>query len=203
MDSLLSAPIIPLPRIKLSYDYDYIEKHEDKLITIFNDLDINIIGFSVQKNGNIKNLHVKKKQPFGNEVFLPFELESSGTQKLLWIICEFLKGMSNDAIFFVDELDANLHTKILRYIVTMFKKSNSNAQLFYNSHDIDTLDADLFRKDEVYFAALNEMYFTDIVSLADFGTDVRGDNSFAKKYREGKIGYDPYINYGMEWINGK
>ena len=108
--------------------------------------------------------------------------------------------MTNDCIFFIDDLDANIHTKILKYIVLMFKNSKTNSQLIYSSHDMTTLNQDVFRKDEVYFAALNESYFSDVICLNEFGTDVRGDCSFSKKYLDGKIGYDPYIDYGMKWL---
>ncbi len=84
---------------------------------------------------------------FDEKYKVPFELESSGTKKLLFVICDILKALDSNMILFVDDLDVNLHTKILRYIATIFNKSNSQAQLIYTSHDMGTLDKDLFRKE--------------------------------------------------------
>ncbi len=190
-------------RMSVNYDYDFIAKEKSKILKIFKELDVRIDDLEIVEDVMHKKIYSIKHTLFDEEIRIPFELESSGTKKLLQIICDILKALSMNAILFVDELDANLHTKLLRYIVTIFNKNSSQAQLIYTSHDMGTLDKDLFRKDQIYFAALNEASFTNIICLNYFGDSIRGGVSFSKKYMDGKIGYDPYIQYGMDWLNGK
>ena len=51
--------------------------------------------------------------------------------------------MSADGqITFIDELDAKLHPKLLRYVISLFKNKNVNkkgAQLLFTSHDMTTM----------------------------------------------------------------
>ena len=42
----------------------------------------------------------------------------------------------------IDELDAKLHPKLLRYVISLFKNMNVNkkgAQLLFTSHDMSTM----------------------------------------------------------------
>ncbi len=80
-------------------------------------------------------------------------------------------------------------------------KNNKGGQIIFSSHDLITMNSEYFRKDQIYFAALNECFFTNLVCLNDFGSAIREGNAFSKKYLEGELGYDPYIKMGMEWMN--
>lgn len=56
----------------------------------------------------------------------------------------------------IDELDAKLHPKLLRYVISLFKnrKVNRNgAQLLFTTHDMATMKNTVFRRDEIWFAA--------------------------------------------------
>ena len=65
---------------------------------------------------------------------------------------------------------------------------------------MNTLDSKYLRKDEVYFAALNENYFTNVTSLSSF-EDIRDKSSYSSQYLKGKLGYDPYITRAIKWLN--
>ena len=59
----------------------------------------------------------------------------------------------------VDELDAKLHPKLLRYVILLFKDpgvNKSGAQLIFSSQDVSTMRNDVFRRDEIWFAARGE-----------------------------------------------
>lgn len=187
-----------------------IEKEKNQIINIFNDVDMNIKDIIIQKNPLMKNaingVYFKKEFSFGKEKTLNAFLESSGTLKFLSLISHLLYGIKNGSLFIVDELDSGLHTKLLRYIINLFKNKDvnkNNAQLIFSSHDISTLNSEVFRRDEIYFAAINESFFSNVISLSDLimeedGKKVRNDHNYSKLYLEGKIGYDPYIDYSMK-----
>lgn len=187
-----------------------IEKEKNQIINIFNDVDMNIKDIIIEKNPLMKNVinrvYFKKEFSFGKEEILDVFLESSGTLKFLSLISHLLYGIKNGSLFIVDELDSGLHTKLLRYIINLFKNKDvnkNNAQLIFSSHDISTLNREVFRRDEIYFAAINESFFSNVISLSDLimeedGKKVRNDHNYSKLYLEGKIGYDPYIDYSMK-----
>lgn len=187
-----------------------IENEKKQIIKIFNDVDMNIKDIIIEKNPLIRNavtrVFFKKEFSFGKEKTLNAFLESSGTLKFLSLISHLLYGIKNGSLFIIDELDSGLHTKLLKYIIGLFKNKDinkNNAQLIFSSHDLSTLNSDVFRRDEIYFAAINESFFSNIISLSDLimeedGKKVRNDHNYSKLYLEGKIGYDPYIDYSMK-----
>ena len=70
----------------------------------------------------------------------------------------------------VDELDAKLRPKLLRYVILLFKDSEVNkngAQLVFSSQDVFTMRNDVFRRDEIWFAARAEGEASQLWSLAD------------------------------------
>ena len=70
----------------------------------------------------------------------------------------------------VDELDAKLRPKLLRYVILLFKDSEVNkngAQLIFSSQDVSAMRNDVFRRDEIWFAARAEGEASQLWSLAD------------------------------------
>ena len=70
----------------------------------------------------------------------------------------------------VDELDAKLRPKPLRYVILLFTDSKVNkngAQLIFSSQDVSTMRNDVFRRDEIWFAARAEGEASQLWSLAD------------------------------------
>ncbi|MDE5651791.1 MAG: ATP-binding protein, partial [Ureaplasma sp.] len=172
-----------------------IEKNKEALLDIFKDLNINIVDMKFERNSinDLVNIFLVKNGDF-SEFTIPFNQESSGTKKIIQILSILLDYMHDDSILFIDELDSQLHTKLLGYIIEMFySKFNKKSQIVFTSHDMGTLSTTYFRKDQIYFAALNELNFTDLVCLNEFGSSIRESSSFSKIYLDGKIGYDPYI----------
>lgn len=183
-------------------DVKIIEDNKKEILNIFKDLDINIIDINIKKdplNSAMVTVMLCKKDLYENDYWISYNDESNGTQKLIILIGKFIKGIHNKNIFIIDELDSGLHTRILKYLILIFtKEKNKGAQLLFSSHDMPTLSSDIFRKDEIYFAAINDSGFTSIISLWEFGSDVREANNFSKTYLDGKLGYDPYVDYSLK-----
>ena len=70
----------------------------------------------------------------------------------------------------VDELGAKLHSKLLRYVILLFQDPEVNkngAQLIFSPQDVSAMRNDVFRRDEVWFAARAEGEASQLWSLAD------------------------------------
>ena len=106
----------------------------------------------------------------------------------------------------IDELDAKLHPKLLEYIISLFTNPNVNkngAQLVFTSHDMYTLNSNVFRRDEIWFACKDKKEATILYSLSDIkdsnNRTARNDTSFSKQYLSGRYGADPYYNKFITW----
>ena len=177
-----------------------------KILILLNDMGIDISDYRYDKKENqlylIRNIadHIYE---------LSFEHESDGTKKLIASLPVILLALQEGRLVIIDELDAKLHSKLLRYVIAMFKNPRINkhgAQLLFTSHDIATMRNTVFRRDEIWFAALDQDHSSEIYSLYDIRKENNGHvNStapFDKQYLEGRYGADPYLQNmleGGEW----
>lgn len=182
--------------------------HQNILFDMLREMDINIFGIRLEEDGegNIKEVYTKHMLEDGSEQELLFEEESSGTRKLFSCMAEILDCLQQGKVLIADELDAKLHPKLLRYIISLFTSTKSNttgAQLLLTSHDITTMNSEVFRRDEIYFCALNRNNASKLYPLVTFkkenGKSPRNDEAYGKQYMEGKYGADPYLRKILDW----
>lgn len=188
-------------------------KNEEKqFLQMLNEMDINIVGIRTVKDtdGNVTGIYTKHKLNDGTEGELLFEEESSGTRKLFGLLPFILKCIKYGNLVIADEMDAKLHPKLLRHIVELFTNPNINkngAQLLFTSHDLTNMKNTVFRRDEIWFAALNKFEASELYSLVEFkkqnGEKVRKDETYDKQYMEGRYGADPYLRTILDWRNLK
>jgi len=120
--------------------------------------------------------------------------ESAGTQKFLKSAGAMLKVLSEAQVLFVDELDTSLHPLMVRFLVRLFhsnKTNKNNAQLFFTTHDTSLLDADLFRRDQVWFLEKDKTYSSHLYPLTEFSPRV--EEVLGKGYLKGRYGALPFI----------
>ena len=81
--------------------------------------------------------------------------------------------------------------------------NKSSAQLIFSSQDVSTMRNDVFRRDEIWFAARGEGEASQLWSLADIheanGNLVSKNAAFDKQYMSGRYGADPYLTRIEEW----
>lgn len=145
----------------------------------------------------------------GQSYELPFDAESDGTKKLIAALPVILLALTEGRLVIIDELDAKLHPKLLRYIISLFKNPEVNkkgAQLIFTSHDLCTMKNTVFRRDEIWFASLDKTRSSEIYSLHEIRREdnerVNNTAAYDKQYLEGRYGADPYLQNmltGGDW----
>lgn len=179
-----------------------------KMFEMMQKMDINICDIREEKDldGKIVGIYVKHVLDDGIIYEIPFEEESSGTRKLFSCLAQIMICLKNGTLLIADELDAKLHPKLLQFIVELFTDTRSNrkgAQLLLTSHDITTMSPEVYRRDEIWFCALNPQNASKLYSLASFkkenGQIPRNDEAYGKQYLEGRYGADPYIRKILSW----
>ena len=117
--------------------------------------------------------------------------ESEGTIKAIILFILAKKAMLNNRSIFIDELNIKLHPLLLKFIIDLFYKENSEAQLIYTTHDTTLLDKKFFRRDQIWFVQKDEFGYSKLTALSDF--KVRSDASFEKDYLAGVYGGIPFL----------
>lgn len=175
--------------------------------SMFKEMDINISDLRIEEDaeGEIKDIFCKHFVD-GEEFELRIQEESSGTRKIFSCLARINTCLQTGRILIADELDAKLHPKLLRFIIELFTNPSKNehgAQLLITSHDMINMNPEVFRRDEIWFCALNANNASNLYSLIAFkeenGKPPRKDAIYGKRYLEGKYGADPYIKKGLNW----
>lgn len=68
----------------------------------------------------------------------------------------------------IDELDAKLHPALLQYVIKLFTDMGINkkcGQLIFTSHDLSTMNNEVFRRDEIWFVAKGRGQNSGLYSL--------------------------------------
>jgi len=186
-------------RILLSSD----DAFKRDFIDALNNMGIDISDYTFNKENNQFLLSRTVNRKSYN---LAFENESDGTRKIFAALPILMLALSEGRLVIIDELDAKLHPKLLRYIIGLFTNSEINkngAQLIFTSHDMSTMRNDVFRRDEIWFAALDPNHSSELYSLYEIrkedGKRVNHTASYDKQYLEGRYGADPYLREMMDW----
>ena len=183
------------------------EEDSQEISRFLKAVDVHVDGFRVEVDDERHQHRVYVKHVVGGaEYELRFSEESAGTQKLMGLASVLLSALENGGTVIVDELDAKLHPKLLRYVILLFKNPEVNkggAQLIFTSQDVSTMRNDVFRRDEIWFAARDEGEASQLWSLSDLhepnGNLVSKNAAFDKQYLSGRYGADPYLTRIEEW----
>ncbi len=178
------------------------------MLEMIQEMDLDIVDFRVEEKEN-DAIEVYTKHLVDNvETELNLSDESSGTRKLFGLLPFIAVSLLTGTVLVIDELDAKIHPLLLRHIIMMFNDMNINkhkAQLIFTSHDLSTMNSEVFRRDEIWFVAKGNAQNSKLYSLVEFknekGESVRKDAKFDKQYLEGKYGADPYLRRIIDWGN--
>ena len=190
-------------------NFDVDKEVQNSVIRYFSSFDPSIIGFKVEKlpesdedkEPGFKIDAIHKMIDSDETAMIPLTNESAGTLKM-FAMYPFLQSVfAVGGVLFVDELNARLHPLLVRTIIISFlnKEINTNhAQLIFTSHDTWQMNANILRRDEIWFTDKDGNGVSTLYSLADFvdedGTKIRKDENYEKNYLLGKYGAIPSMN---------
>lgn len=176
------------------------------MLNMIQEMGLDIVDFRVVKDENDRIDVYTKHMVEGYEAELNLFDESSGTKKLFGLMSFIADSLLSGATLVIDELDAKIHPVLLRHIIMVFNDMSINkkkAQLIFTSHDLSTMNSEVFRRDEIWFVAKGNAQNSQLYSLVEFknekGESVRKDAKFDKQYLEGKYGADPHLRRIVDW----
>lgn len=191
-----------------------VSKSEDVkrlMLQMMQEMDLDIVDFRVEEKENDRIEVFTKHVVNEYEAELNLVDESSGTKKLFGLLPFIAKSLLKGTTLVIDELDAKIHPVLLKYLIMTFsnmEKNKKGAQLIFTSHDLSTMNSEVFRRDGIWFVAKGNRQNSKLYSLVEFknkkGESVRKDAKFDKQYLEGKYGADPYLRKIIDWgtVNG-
>ena len=117
--------------------------------------------------------------------------ESDGTRRLFDLL-PLVAGVSGSGVILIDEIDRSFHTKlIIKYLELFYRNTrNLDIQLIATLHDVNIMDLDIVRQDEIWFVYKeNDTGASKMYSLNKF--QIRFDKKIIKDYLLGRFGSIP------------
>lgn len=179
------------------------ESFKKPFLNLLNEMDIDVCDYRYDSE---KEDFLLTRKVNNVDYSLSLSKESAGTRKLFGSLPILMIALQTGRLAIIDELDAKLHPKLLRYIISLFTDPKINkfgAQLLFTSHDMSTMSNEVFRRDEIWFAALDDEHSSELYSLYEIrkedGKRVNATASYNKQYLEGRYGADPYFKKMLDW----
>ena len=114
-------------------------KGQSIMLKMLQEMDVDISDLRYEKGNKDDELEIFTKHVVQSKEFeLKLHEESSGTRKLFGFLPLIIGVLKNGGVMIIDEMDAKLHPKLIRYIIELFNNPKSNphkAQLIFTSHD--------------------------------------------------------------------
>lgn len=170
---------------------------KETLINFLMLADTSIVDLQFKSIHGEEEIYITHQYKMGDKIAhheLPLHEESEGTRKIVEMTAPILLSLVLGRPLIVDELDSKLHPVLLRYIVELFHRSDTPAQLIMTSHDASLMDDKPgLSKDQIYFIERNSDKSSELYSLADFPEITNATRNLAQKYLSGVFGANPNI----------
>lgn len=182
------------------------EEIRSLVLDMIQEMDLDIEDFRVDEKDDHRIEVFTKHIVDGYSAEINLSEESSGTRKLFGLLPFIAKSLVYGTTLVIDELDAKVHPMLLQYVIELYTNMEINkkgGQLIFTSHDLSTMNNEVFRRDEIWFVAKGKGQNSKLYSLVEFkndkGVSVRKDAKYDKQYLEGKYGADPYLKKIIDW----
>lgn len=124
--------------------------------------------------------------------------ESDGTQRLLDLLPILFSLKAKPSVFFIDEIDRCLHTKLTKTFIKDFIEYEHKNQLIFTAHDVNLISLDELSQDEIWFIEKNKNGESCLKPFSDYtlNDDIKNGYSTIKSYLAGRFGAVPVIRGG-------
>lgn len=174
------------------------EIKEDMTVRLFEESTKECLIISRKKGElKIKKLVTYHSNTEGTETKFDISWESDGSQRVINLLPAFLtiSEPSSNKIYVIDELDRSLHTLLTRQLLELYLSNcslNTRSQMLFTTHDVQLMDQELFRRDEMWVAERNAFGNSTLIPFSNY-KDVRYDKDIRKSYLQGRMGGIPRI----------
>ncbi len=168
-----------------------IENEKGNFIEFLTAIDTGIKDICYEDDGERIRFFTVHQGRDGKDYRLNLFSESAGTRKSIVMFIYARIVILGNGVIFIDELNIKLHPLLLKFIVDLFYRQNSAAQLIYTTHDTTLMDKRFFRRDQIWFMQKDEYGYSTLTALSDY--KVRSDASFEKDYLAGVYGGIPFL----------
>jgi AAA15 family ATPase/GTPase len=125
--------------------------------------------------------------------------ESKGTANIFLLAPIIKRALMTGETVIIDEIERSLHPLLVKHIIGYFNDpeiNNKHAQLIFNTHNLELMSLDLFRRDQIYFVDKSTKNgSSELYSLDEFS--VRTEENVKKGYLLGRFGAIPSVVEGQ------
>lgn len=166
---------------------------DEKQIPFFNNFNIKVDG-ATQKKVTVEHF-IELDNGNSTSISLDLTQESEGTENIFLLAPVLLDALEKGSSIFIDEIERSLHPVLIKHIISYFhdEKTNPNkAQLIFTTHNLELMDLEIFRRDQIYFVDKNtKTAQSEIYSLDEYS--VRKNENVKNGYLLGRFGAIPNI----------
>lgn len=129
---------------------------------------------------------------------LPENMESTGTLRFMGMTIILRHLLGNNHFVIMDEVESSIHYELLSFFLKVFLvNSEKRSQLLVTTHDLNLLNEDFIRRDEIWFTDKNDDGETELKRLTSLGLNKR--LSPYNAYKQGKLVDLPFV--GSAYLN--
>jgi AAA15 family ATPase/GTPase len=157
-----------------------------------------LLNEDILKTYKIKTRHEKYNADFQLKDNIYFDLEeneSAGARKFVSLLGPIVRSLVDGSTIWIDELDARLHTILVRLLVQLINSSAYNrngAQAIITTHNVQLFKR--LRRDQMFTLEKNKYGVSTMTSVHADKTQVRGDAIMEKEYLNAQLGGIPKIS---------
>lgn len=166
-------------------DHNELKAIERFLNEIFTNLyvDIKKVYYEIKKDsGKLKYRLFCNKLIGGKLIKIDFEIESTGTIKLLSLIPDLYEAVNGRTVI-IDEFDSGIHDLLIKKLLLSVNKY-IKGQLILTTHNTLLMESGL-ENDSLYFIVVDEYGNKEIKCLADYDKRTHPNNNIRSLYLKG------------------
>jgi len=175
-------------------EIDILRASEEVLDDFFTSLysDIKKVYYELKEEKNtIKYKLYFKKKISGETRNIPYDLESTGTIKILEIFTYLFKVLQGKTVL-IDEIDSGIHDLLIVYLIKNVKREMS-GQLIVTTHNTTLLKN--LNPEDVYVLNIDSGGYKEINAINKYGDRIQKNHNLTDRYLGGIYGGVPIPGY--------